>query len=1185
MRLKKLKILGFKSFADKMVLDFHEGITCIVGPNGCGKSNISDAFRWVLGETSARAIRGKKMEDVIFAGTTTRKQLNYAEVTLTLTDVEGLLPTDYEEIEVTRRYHRSGESEYFINKHQVRMKDVQSLFLDSGVGKNAFSIFEQGKIDQVIQYTPAERRHIFEEAAGILRFLQNKREAMRKLEKTDQNMARVMDVHREVEKQIVVLEQQAEEARLYKENKARYEMLDKAVYLAKWEMFDGKICESQGKSGEQQEAIQACDASIATLTSELHDAKLSLQEGEQVLRQRSEHVFQTRSEKEIKARERQTTEERLHEMSVKEKKWNVELEEIATKRADRKQRSEEIGERLHVLDKEVKEKEKALASQKERVDVLEQQVHQLRDQQHSAHQERLQYLQDESKTESELKQNSVRLENSQERLATVEQRVGTLNAHIDELSGHVAEKQTHVNEASTVVDQYKAKFDTVNERLEAIVEELERTEKECYAIQGELTESRARQKSLIRLREELEGFSSGSKQLLQEAAKAKSTLFGKVKGLYEYLSPEKGGEQALAMVMRPYAQTLVVETENDLETVIAFAKQKKLKDFSIVCLENLPQAEKAQVKAKGVQPLLDLVSDSPLARSFLQGAFLADDQQKALELVKGGSGSEVWIKDDEAFVDRRHVFFYAPQGENNAFMREAELKTLEKEIKSLEVRFASLDEKLASLQDEKRQLQNQRMEADKEIRKSEMKLVEANFGLQKMHGDLERVKQEQQQLDEERTALRYAIENLTQLITDLENAFQQAQKKAQGVHQHSATLAEELEAKSDLYRQERDDLQQKQAAYQQAAEELRKLQHDQHVIEVQELESEQQEKRLREEIAGSHELQEQFKERSTQFNTVLDEVERNLEQALEACQTLEQEVVARREEIEKIEAKIAKEREKLKKLEQTEHQLGILTAQTASAREALEADLLDRYQMEVDDLKKMDLVLDKPLNEAEKEVKSLRKQLEKEVTEINMTSIEEYEKHKERYGFLNQQIDDMGGSREELMEIIAKLDNESRTLFKDTFDQVRANFQKNFQILFNGGEADLEFTDDGDVLEAGIEITAKPPGKQMRSINLLSGGEKCLTAVALLFAIFEVKSAPFCILDEIDAPLDDTNVERFVNVVKQFIDKSQFIIITHNKRTMAIADRIFGVTMQERGVSKILSMEFEKEAVVEPALV
>lgn len=1175
MRLKKIEILGFKSFADKTVLDFVDGITAVVGPNGCGKSNISDAFRWVLGEQSAKSMRGHKMPDVIFAGTTTRKPLNYAEVTITLTDIqEGELPVHYAEVSVTRRLHRSGESDYFINRQPVRLKDVHSLLLDSGMGKDAYSIFEQGKIDQVINFTPLERRYIFEEAAGILRFLQRKREALKKLEQSDQNISRVKDIHQEVEKQIQVLEQQAEKARVFKENKAQLESLEKALFVAKWDQMHKKKTETAKREMEQKQKADEIVLALDTLQKELHNAKVDLFETEKALKVRSEEVYRTKSEKEIKSREKSSYHERMKESSAKEKKWQLELEGMIEKRKNRQSERQGILKQQKEIDKELAQLEKGAKAQREKVQKLEAEVVKLRENQNKSQQELLKLLHSESQLESEWKQNSVRLENTQERYVQIKQRKGAASLALKELTAAQKEKKAIVQEASEAVDSQKELFGNLEAQLQEIADQMQTSQTQMDAIILELNEGRARQKALLRLREDMEGFTAGAKRLLQEAGNPKSPLYKKLTALYEHIVPKKGGENALSVILKPYGHTLAVENQESFEEVLDFAQKNKLKDFSLICLKDIRKI--AEAPQKELVPLLEKVVENTIAKHFLQKIYTAKTTGDALPFVQKGTGLEFWTEDG-AFVDRNQVIFYVTQGENNVFMREAEIKNLEQRLAVCDESRIKLDNLLKTLQQKRTHIQNERIELDKTIRRGEMKLVEVNFALQRLNSDVEKAKAEDQQLGQEELSLQKMIQQLTEVIGDLAKKHESAKKQATQVQSQSSTSTSALEQQEINLKQEQRDLSEKDAAWQKISEESRKMAHALNVLEVKDLESEQQETRLREEIEINREMQLQMKEKGSEFEGVLEEVEKTLNQVMNSCSELEKISNQRKKAIDDWDNKLNQMRNRQKETEKELYQLGVLLTQLETARQGVETEIVERYHLTIDQARDLGLAFDKSVEVMEKTIRTLRQEIDS-AGDINMTSIDEFDKHKTRYEFLNQQIDDLNGSKQELVEIITQLDGESRKIFKETFEVIRNNFRKNFKILFNGGEADLQFTETHDVLEAGIEIIAKPPGKQMRSINLLSGGEKCLTAMALLFAIFEVKPAPFCILDEIDAPLDDTNVERFVNVVKQFIDRCQFIIITHNKRTMAIADVLFGVSMEERGVSKILSIDFSREA-------
>ncbi|NGX41962.1 MAG: Chromosome partition protein Smc [Chlamydiae bacterium] len=1183
MRLKKIKFLGFKSFADKTSLLFHPGITAIVGPNGCGKSNISDGFRWVLGEQSPKSMRGNRMPDVIFAGTSKRKPLNFAEVSLTLTDIDGKLPTEYEEVTVTRRLHRSGESDYLLNNRPVRLKDVHNLFLDSGMGKNAFSIFEQGKIEQVINLSPLERRYIFEEAAGILRFLQRKREALRRLEQTEQNIERVRDIHQEVEKQIIVLEEQAEKAKIYKENKELLEVLEIGLFVAKWENFQKKGDSTRLKAEEKKGQIEELNRAIERRGIDRQNGNIGLIEAQKELQTKREAVFQTRSDKEIKTKDWLASDERLKEMMLKEQQWRKELDEMIEKRKMRRVESERTLAQQREVEEEVTGLDGLRRVQQEKVHAIELEVGSIRDQQHEAQHDLLKLLQVEKQVESELKQTTLRIEHNNDRKVRIREHQEVLTKHVEELTNAIEGKKQEIEEVAKQIDAYKEQFSSLEEQIEVQTQKIQETQERLDSIYQERAEFKARKNVLVRLKDEMEGFSAGTKQLLQESEDPRSPLYNKIKGLYESLSPEQGAEMALSVVMKPYTQTLVVQTKDDYHAVLNFAREQNIKDFSLICTGSLAEEGNPSSRITDQETLFSHISENLLAKHFLKNVYLAKSVDEGTTLTERHPGVEIWT-DDSAYIDRHQVLFYPSEGENNVFLREAELKILEKKIAESEVKRSNLEEELKGCVQQRGQIQSQKNELDQTLRQSEMKLIEQKYVLQRMETDLDKTKMEIGKEQTEETSLDQACAELKNAMAESNNKHASAKARADEVQKLVDTLNRQLEEQVAALKVEQLTMQEKESVYLKMVEEKRKIAHQLNVFEVKDLESLQQENRLEEEIKSINEHQSQLKLNRVEYEQQLTVIEKQLEQVQEDCKELEDVVSQRRNEIDQIDEDIINKRNELKQKEGEQYELGIQGAQIDSSRHALEQELQERFHLPVEEARAKNIVLEQTMEKTERKIRSLRRDVES-AGDINMTSIEEFDKHKERYEFLNQQIDDLTISKEELVAIITQLDTESRKIFKETFEQIQQNFKKNFQILFSGGEADLQFTETADILEAGIEIVAKPPGKKMQSISLLSGGEKCLTAVALLFAIFEVKPAPFCILDEIDAPLDDTNVERFLNVVKQFTDKCQFIIITHNKRTMAIADVLYGVSMQEKGVSKLLSLEFSKDATPEPALV
>lgn len=1181
MRLKKITILGFKSFADKTVLHFDAGITCIVGPNGCGKSNISDAFRWVLGEQSAKSMRGGKMPDVIFAGTTHRKPLNFAEVSLTLTDVQGALPIDYEEITITRRLHRSGDSEYLLNGNLVRLKDLQTLFLGSGVGRNAFSIFEQGKLDQVISYTPIERRYIFEEAAGILRFLQRKKEALKRLEQADLNLSRVQDIHLEVEKQIKTLESQAQKARVFKEKKAELEQLEKASCVLRWQGLEKKQSDLQNKQSKQQKHLEECKQQGSQRQVQCQEAKFLRQQHEKTLRAQSGQLLTLRAQQEMQTRQCQSLQERLKEAQQREKKLKQEFEDLALARQTRQKMLGEIGRKREQLESEWGEAEAKWINQQDRVKSQEKEVVRLRQELAMKQQSHLKCLQQNSQWQSELKQAEVRLENLMEHQKQLENRLEQLKTDWQQLAQSGQERKQSLQQLSALVDSHKDRLEQYEEELKKLVQEGENKQKEIESIRRKAMEAKARQKVLLRMRDELEGFSSGSKKLLQESQNPESPFYQKLRPFYEFFNPKSEAVEALAVVLRAYSQTLVVEREQEARDLLAFAEQAGLQDYSLLCIEWL-QGLKRQM-APPQKSLFEKVSSNLISQHFLEVISVENSREDVLSSWVGGKCEEGWSLQG-TFLDHRGVLFKIKPSENQVFIRESELKNLEEELMNKEEQLAKLEQALQHLQHRRTHLQLERGELDKMLRRDEMKLVEVNFGLQRVLSDQEKNKGDQADCEQNLMALKQNLEEQKKSFQSLDQQFVHVKQELIQLQQEKDILQQEVGKQESALRIQEQDQKEKGTLYQQLAENRQQMLHQYNLLEAKEQDHDKNVLRIEDELGELKERQLQITQEEKGGHKHLAVLESQVQEASKQSIELEKQGETLLQQSEQADQQLALQQEELKRIEHDLIQIDMQLAHQGAVSQAVVEELSERYHLTIEDALQLSLPLNRSLEQTDKQIKSLR-QLIQDYGDVNLTAIEDLEKHQVRYTFLKQQIDDMQHSKEELLNIIQQLDGESHKLFRETFEAIRANFQKNFQILFNGGEADLQFTDSQDILEAGIEISAKPPGKQMRSISLLSGGEKCLTAVALLFAIFEVKPAPFCILDEIDAPLDDTNVDRFVNVVKHFADRCQFLIITHNKRTMAIGDVLFGVSMEEKGVSKLLALEFAHREMPEASLI
>lgn len=1143
MRLKKITLFGFKSFAEKTGLEFHPGITAIVGPNGCGKSNVSDAFRWVLGEQSAKSLRGHKMQDIIFAGTTHRKPLHLAEVTITLSEINGALPIEFDEISVTRRLHRNGDSEYLLNSTPIRLKDLQALFFDSGIGKEAFSIFEQGKIDQVIHYTPLERRTIFEEAAGIVRFLHRKREALRKLEQTDLNLSRIEDILKEVTQRITVLEQQATRAIEYKERKALFEQLEKQLMATKWVAGKQKLHQLGSEENTLKETITKFSAEISAARQELHKARIAAHECEQAWKERSAEMYAKRNERDLFLRDRSHMAKRREELQLQIARWAQDLQTMA------KQGEKNTDEHTNQVDihgemrSALVDLRSALDETQQRYDEKSQELEDCRHHQEEFQKNRLALTQDHSTKQAEWKQLLARIEAFNERLPPLEEKLETLDVQKGEALEKQKSRSEEFKKLSNTIDDFKGVMETLDEHYNELKKLLASGQEQSEHLVKEGAALQARLQALQELRAALEDFSPDCRGLLEESSKPSSPLYKKITPLYELVPTRQGQEKATAAALHIYRQTLVIATKEDLHLVLAHIKKHQLTDVALFCAEE--------------------AADGSLSNHFLHDLKVVKSIEEALSSL-----SPAWSQEG-GLVDSKKVLFYEPRCEGNSFMREAEITTLEEQLALLEQRKIQHSQQQRIHQEKLSETQLKRGSTDKEMRTTEMKLVEVNYALLRHQADTKRIEDETNLLKAEQNKTRQAIaesthrcEELTLSVASLEKQLKQSEKD----FQQKALHVEELSA---LVKREQVQFEEARKRWQEAYAKERQQQHSLEVLSIKKEEINQNIKKLHQEMAQANETLESLCENNTGTSDQIEEVQKIVLKLETSCQTLEKNTADAKLQAENLEKKLLTLEQQLKTAETDVHKLQVQLSQLSTLQEALNTAYADKYNEDFP--ANPSLLSDIP--GTEKQLKALKQELEA-TQDVNMLAIEECTQDKQRSQFLGSQINDLKLSKQELAKVIQELDSQSRKLFVETFEAIRTNFQKNFAILFNGGEADLQFVESDDLLEAGIEISAKPPGKQMRSISLLSGGEKCLTAMALLFAIFEVKPSPYCILDEIDAPLDDTNVERFLNVVKQFIDRCQFIIITHNKRTMAIADRIYGVSMQEKGISKILSMEF-----------
>ncbi len=1173
MYLSKLELVGFKSFPRKTVLRFDEGITSIVGPNGCGKSNIIDAIRWVIGEQRASVLRSDKMENVIFNGTGNRKPLGMAEVSLTIENTRGILPTEYSEVTISRRLFRNGDSEYLLNKTQCRLKDIVELFMDTGMGANAYSVIELKMIETILSDRSGDRRQLFEEAAGVTRYKQRRKEALRKLEATSADLERVNDILREVSRKVSSLERQAGKAEEYKKLETERKELevevlerDYAATLARVQPLEANLNEAKAKRSKLDEHLAHEELTLRELEAEQAEIETNLAEANKDLAAITDQIAQIE-------RERAVSQERRVALNN------------AIERAQRD--SEEAEGAMKALEQD-------------RVEI-ESSLEEIRDQLKNAEYDYEEIAGRMEGEREELNRRKQLVKGSQDEVVGVLNRVGDLRGEEERILARLETIQNQLERYQTEDEETREERDRAEEIIAGLNIEVEKAEvlltgardaftngqEEKNTVRKRIDELNARvadvrdevntRRSKIEFLSSLVDQDEAVRYLVDSGdwgAPDKQTVADVVSSDPQYL-------KAIAAALGDASRYLIVPTFEDAARGMRLLQDEEKGRATFVCLNRLPSASapaaiNSPLALGWASELCRSDSQYDALRRFLLGdTVVVRSVEDAVSLTGAGDVPQA-VTLDGVLVRAGGIVRGGGKttNEDAAFGRKEKIAALEREVQLREEALAELRSQIAALQlrhdevnlgvlsDNVRQaqqalgtLEKRRAQAEYEVEYAQDLLQEHADESDQFQEELEKLKAMQegiaprrQALLEEQQKLEEQAVNLGKELEEFEEAFATLNSD---LNARKITLveleSEARSAKSELERIKRD----REAAA--ATIERAKAE----VISAQD--------RL-EELAG---LLKEFEERLTEFRGDL-EVARQTHASISEQQATKREEIARHAEALRTERKGYEDSIEL--AHDLEVKIGELRAKAASleerAREELEIELT-RKEFEGDDLV--------PMGELREQLRQLKGRI-KMLGNVNLLAYEEWQKENERLTFITQQVEDLGKAEKDLMTTIAEINDTAQRKFLETFEQIRANFRDLFQTLFHeGDEADLvieENTDD--LLEARIEIVAKPRGKRPHSIDLLSGGEKTLTAIALLFSIYLVKPSPFCILDEVDAPLDDANIERFVKLIRRFDSETQFIIVTHNKKTMAAADTVFGVTQQEDGISQILRNTYMK---------
>ncbi|MFH0800360.1 MAG: chromosome segregation protein SMC [Pseudomonadota bacterium] len=1198
MRLKTLEMSGFKSFVDRTSIQFEEGITGVVGPNGCGKSNIVDAIRWVMGEMSAKHLRGSEMADVIFNGCESRPPVGMAQVFLTFDNSDGRAPADYaqySEIQVGRRLYRSGESEYFINKTPCRLKDIVDLFLGTGVGSKAYSIVEQGMVGAIVSSKPEDRRILIEEAAGISKFKSRKEAALRKMESTKLNLERLNDIQGELTRQINSLNRQAKKAERYQKASDELQGRELALAATRHRVMRTELEVLSAEHQKLRESETTSSAGLSGFEAEIEAKRLSLAEGERELDGVQQDLY--RAEHSIKLCEA--------EISHREK----ERERIVSQNAVLAGELESLKERSASVDRQIEEANSAmvaadltLADSAEVTGALDLEVEGVR---------------------ADFQKFQAEADGHKEKAMSCDAAIASLNSTIDscerrhiDVAGRIARDQTSmdaIDRRSTEIKaglaqheqelsgsrQMKLKLEEESGAvLQALAEQRQLSadaEARFTALRNEAGDKRARQKSLKELRENLEGYRDGVRAVLSRSDADGQKLAGIMGTVGELIETDSEFEPALGAVLGDKLQYVVVKSHEEGVEAIDYLRSAACGRSSFIPL-GVRTAEAGGEAPSGegvVGPISNFVRFADdyrhICQYLLGDVVLVDDLRRALDLWGNKHSNHTFVTRDGCVVDPSGVVTGGSgagvEGEFIAQKRKA--KELEDELNRLGGELTSAEGEAKRLSERVKLLEEQAEGLRRDAHGRELFLVGQERDVLRVRDELKRYEGDRDRLAVETAAL---AEELAEAAGEREEAKQRLVSEIQSrdaARERLAALQGEIETlseKKDKRERELIDLKVELAqARERAASVAREL------VGLVDAKTEA--------VLGVDRRFSDISQANGRMVILGREIEgfkSDLDLAIRRVSRLQETQALLKERYETESAALRDQELSIRDLRRCHaealasfHEVELRLSEHRGRMQYLSDNIRERYHLDLSTIEAEHAKEDLDIEVEEQAVAELKERIDG-IGPVNVDAIKEFEELSMRHEFMTKQTADLAASLENLSKAIARIDRTSRQRFRRAFEAVDAEFRTLFPKLFRGGQARLMLTDEENILETGIEIIAQPPGKKLQSITLLSGGEKALTAVALIFSIFLIKPSPFCLLDEVDAPLDDVNIDRFNDLIRSMTPHSQFILITHNKRTMELADLLYGVTMEEAGVSKMVSVRLgvdkEKEKESEPAV-
>ena len=1182
MYLKRLEMTGFKSFADKTVLDFMPGITTVIGPNGSGKSNISDCIRWVLGEQSLKSLRGSKSEDIIFSGTQNRKPLGYAEASIVIDNQDGKLPIEYNEVIVTRRLYRDGETGYFINKTPCRLKDVLELFMDTGIGKDGYSIIGQGKIDEILSNKSEDRRRIFEEAAGIVKYRTRKIESERKLEQTKLNLLRINDIISEIENNIEPLKLQSEKAKKFLNLREELKNIEVGLFLYNIEKYKSEIEEITANIDIYETQKVREEETLNNLQSEKEDVKTLV-----------DNLIE----------EIEKTQNLGSEGNQKKEQFNSEIA-VATERiSNNKENYDRYAKEIEELENRNKELEEEKTQKEEKKTSLFSNKEKFETELKAKLEELEKYSKTLSDKEIEIEAKKLIVQNNTDKKYEIIANTNTEKANLDNLEKREKSLKTETQETISELDSTrntreeaskefytieKSKNDmtkTLNEMKEKKDEssdKIKEFEVKINTYQSEYRIKESRYKFLIETEREKEGYAKSVKSLLEVTERDSSLRKGMHGVLANLISVDSKYETAIEMTLGASIQNIVTDTEEDAKKLVNYLRDNKLGRASFLPISSVKGQKLTGVNYRGIDGVIGIASDlisydkkyEGIILNLLGRTVIVEDIDNSIKLAKqnGYKFKIVTLKGD----------VINPSGAisgGSIAPKTVSILGREKEIKALEKELLEIKKKIEKVQKEKEEYEASIAEilANYDSKVQEAQNLEIVYATEKQKID---------NFDLEITKLEAKLAKLRETADEIQKEKEQNGKNQADFADQITKLDEENQSLSKIIEEFTLLNKDNQKYIDDLNFDITNLKISVSSFDESEVSINEMVERIDTDIKNNLANIENKKASREKILTDNSELEQIIEEIKGKITQLETEILGSTEKIQKLKDERQAKNEKLLSIEKD------ITEQTAKLDE-----LKDRISKQDLSKSKIQLDLDQVINRmweeyeltpnnvgeiekasnpqaVQKQVNSLRRDI-KDLGSINVDSIKEYQDTKERYDFMCEQRLDLEDSSTKLRKIISEMTETMKEQFAEQFKIINKNFGEVFAELFGGGKAELILTDEANILDCGIEIAVQPPGKKLQNMMLLSGGERAFTAIALLFAILKINPAPFCVLDEIEAALDDVNVYRFAEYLKKFSDKSQFLVITHRKGTMEVADTVYGITMEEKGISKLLSMKLK----------